>query len=83
MAVFSLSRRIYPPACKPYGLEAGLEAEPEAPISKSGLYYNPQNTSMYSCDYNFRFPRDKLEIFDLISGKISHSQTTSYKDIAN
>ena len=36
MAVFSLSRRIYPPACKPYGLEAGLEA----PISTSDLYYS-------------------------------------------
>ena len=29
MAIFTLSRRVYPPACKPYG----LEAEPEAAIS--------------------------------------------------
>ena len=39
MAIFSLSRRIY---------------EPEAPISASGSNYNPRNTSMYSCGYNFR-----------------------------
>ena len=38
MAIFSLSRRIY---------------EPEAPISASGSNYNPRNTSMYSCGYNF------------------------------
>ena len=25
-------RRLYPPACKPYGAEPGLEAEPEASI---------------------------------------------------
>jgi len=41
MAIFSLSRTIYPPACKPCGLEAG----PEAPISASGSNYNPRNTS--------------------------------------
>ena len=31
MAIFSLSRRIYHPACKPYGLEAGPEAAISAP----------------------------------------------------
>jgi hypothetical protein len=30
ISFISPRRRLCPPACKPYGLEAGLEAEPEA-----------------------------------------------------
>jgi len=58
-----------------------MAISPPATSGTSGSNYNPRNTSMYSCGYNFRLPPLKVRDLRLDLGKnISFSDSLLVTD---